>query len=190
MSYIVLVEPEQPENTGFIARLAANFEYDLKIVNPEFNLKETRTTANKAQNKIREAEIHEDLESAIKNINHLIGTKPGKGKALKNTKPRKNTSIMIGRESNGLTNKELEKCQRTVQIETSENYKSINQSHAAAILMHHFSENHSSEEKAPNKEQFKFLEKETGNEKLVELIARSDPSQDELNHLIGELKQK
>ncbi|PSH00884.1 MAG: hypothetical protein BRC30_01170 [Nanohaloarchaea archaeon SW_7_46_7] len=35
MKAVVLVEPEIPENTGFIARLADNYDAELRIVKPE-----------------------------------------------------------------------------------------------------------------------------------------------------------
>jgi len=47
MHTAILVEPEIPENTGFIARLAANFDFSLRVVNPDFNLEEARKTAKK-----------------------------------------------------------------------------------------------------------------------------------------------
>ncbi len=48
MRAVILVEPEKPENTGFIARLCENFEFELRIVNPQFNLSKARKTANNA----------------------------------------------------------------------------------------------------------------------------------------------
>ena len=58
MNTLILVEPEIPQNTGFIARLCENFEFDLRIVNPEFNLEEARKTASNAQQKIRDVRIY------------------------------------------------------------------------------------------------------------------------------------
>ena len=184
MDKVILVEPEIPENTGFTARLAANFNADIRIVNPEFNLSEARKTASSCQEKLRNAEIYETLEEAIKDLDFVVGTKPGKGIELEKFTPRKNTSLVVGRESSGLSNEELEKCDAVVHIETGE-YSSINQSHAAAILMH--SVNTRKEEKTEIK-QLKALENELG-EKTIELLKRASPTKEELNAVIGDIKE-
>jgi len=47
----------------------------------------------------------------------------------------KKMAILLGRESTGLTNKELEKCDFTITIPTSD-YKTLNVSHALAIILY------------------------------------------------------
>ncbi|MFB6099651.1 MAG: RNA methyltransferase [Candidatus Nanohalobium sp.] len=185
MEKLVLVEPEQPENTGFIARLCENFDADLRIVNPGFNLSEARKTANNAQEKIREARIYESFQEAIEDLEHVVGTKPGRGSPLKQFKPRENTSLVIGRESSGLTNEELEKCDATVHIETGE-YDSVNQSHAAAILMHSF---YTHEEGEAGVGKLEAIQKDVG-ENTMELLKRSSPTEEEVRAVIAEVKQK
>ena len=187
MRSAVIVEPEIPENTGFIARLCANFDFDLRIVNPEFNLEEAKKTASKAQEKLRTAKIFDSTEEAVEDLNFVVGTKPGRGSSLENFSPRKDTSIMIGRESSGLTNKELGLCDAVVHIQTEE-YSSINQSHAAAIMMQNFyigsreaSKNSGSEEVLENFIQIPLLK---------ELLKQANPSKDELNSLIGQMKDE
>lgn len=183
MRYIVLVEPEVPENTGFIARLCENFNFDLRIVTPEFNLSEARGTANNAQEKLRTTEIFDDLEEAVKDLDFVVGTKPGKGVSSKDFSFRENTSIMLGRESSGLTNSELELCDAVVHIQSD--YSSLNLSHAASVLMY---EAYQPENKAVNTERLKFLEKEYGG-KVRELISRASPTDEEIDRLIGELNR-
>lgn len=185
MKAVVLVEPEIPENTGFIARLCENFEFELRLVTPDFNLEEAKKTASNAQEKLREARIYESVEEAVQDLEYVAGTKPGKGVPLQEFQPRKNTSLMIGRESSGLSNQELEMCDAVIHIDTGE-YSSLNQSHAAAVLMHSF--HVGSKEKGINQEQKQVLEKTIQEPKLRELVLRSNPSEDELNHLIGQLK--
>lgn len=187
MRAVVIVEPEIPENTGFIARLAANFDFQIRVVNPDFNLEEARRTASKAQHKIREARIFDSVEEAVEDLDYIVGTKPGKGVSLKDFKPRRNTSIMIGRESSGLTNEELGLCDTTVHIET-DRYESLNQSHAAAITMHHCQI--LAEEKGPDQEQKKFLDEIIQIPLLKDLVLRSNPSKAEINSLIGQIKRE
>ena len=185
MKKAVIVEPEIPENTGFIARLAANFGFDLRIVNPRFNLEECRETANKAQDKLREAEIFDNVEKAVEDIGYIIGTKPGRGQNLSDFKASQKVSIMLGRESSGLSNEELDLCDATVHLDTS-NYSSVNLSHAAAIFMHSIASTDEDHENISEgaKEKLKQL---SGN-KTAEAVIGSNPSPSELNRIIGELK--
>lgn len=185
MKKAVIVEPEIPENTGFIARLAANFGFDLRIVNPVFNLSEARTTASGAQDKLRDARIFNSVEESVEDLEFVIGTKPGRGRKMGSIQPRQNTSIMIGRESSGLSNDELELCDAVTYIDTL-GYESINQSHAAAILFHHFSEG---DGESPANESKNYL-KQILSEKNYELVIRSNPTSGEINRLIGEIKDQ
>ena len=187
MKAVVIVEPEIPENTGFIARLAENFGFELRIVNPDFNLEEAKKTASKAQKKLRTAKIFDSSQEAVEDLEYVVGTKPGKGISLGEFQPRENTSLMIGRESSGLTNDELDLCDAVVHIETGE-YGSINQSHAAAILMHSF--HFGSKKQGISSNQKEFLEEFIQTPLLKDLVLRSNPTEDELNHLIGQIKQK
>lgn len=186
MRAVVIVEPEIPENTGFIARLAENFEFELRVVNPEFNLEDAKKTASNAQRKLREAKIFDSADKAVEDLEYTVGTKPGKGISLGEFQPRKNSSLMIGRESSGLTNDELDLCDTVVHIQTGD-YESVNQSHAAAILMHSFY--FGSEKQGISSKQKEFLEKFLQTPLLKDLVLRSNPTEDELNHLIGQIKQ-
>lgn len=187
MRAAVIVEPEVPENTGFIARLAANFEFELRVVNPDFNLEESKKTASRAQGKLREAKIFQTVEKAVEDLEFVVGTKPGKGVGLKTFEPRRNTSVMIGRESSGLKNSELDLCDAVVHIETGD-YESINQSHAASIIMHHFYIK--SGENGIQSKQKDFLDDFLQTPILRKLLMRSNPTQDEVNRLIGQIKKK
>jgi len=183
MKKAVLVEPEIPENTGFVARLAANFYFQLRIVNPDFNLSEARKTAKNAQGKLREAEIYDSVKEAVEDLDFVVGTKPGRGQKLHRFTPRDNTSLMIGRESSGLTNEELEFCDAVVEIETS-GYSSVNQSHAAAILFHKFNQSEGSGISSAQKSKLE----EIAPPEVFEAVLRSNPTNQEAGRIIGELK--
>jgi tRNA C32,U32 (ribose-2'-O)-methylase TrmJ len=185
MEKVVLVEPEIPENTGFIARLASNFEADLRIVKPGFNLSEARQTANKSQEKIRESKIFEEFKESIKDLEHVVGTKPGEGSPLVDFQPRQNSSLVIGRESSGLKTSELELCDSNVYIETGD-YSSINQSHAAAILMHRF---HTKQKGKADVEKLEAIKQDVGN-KTMELISRGSPTVKEVKAVVAEVKER
>lgn len=184
MHTAILVEPEIPENTGFIARLAANFDFSLRIVNPEFNLEEARKTAKNAQEQLRNAEIFDSVEEAVNDLDYVVGTKPKKGRALEEFETSQNTSVMIGRESSGLSNKELEMCDAVVHIRTA-GYNSLNQSHAAAVLFHSFQLRE--QKKSINQGQKKEIEKRLP-KNVAEAVLSSNPSEGDVDRMLGELK--
>jgi tRNA C32,U32 (ribose-2'-O)-methylase TrmJ len=185
MRAAVIVRPEVPENTGFIARLCGNFDFSLRVVEPEFNLEEARKTASGAQEKLRDAEIFDTVEEAVDDLEYVVGTKPGKGIEIDGLEPRENSSIMIGPESSGLSNRELQLCDAVAQIETS-GYDSLNQSHAAAIVMHRLRDDSSKGISAEQKQQ---LEQLLDGKLIEELLLRANPSRDETDRLLGELHE-
>jgi tRNA/rRNA methyltransferase len=187
MHTVILVEPEIPENTGFIARLAANFDFSMRIVSPGFNLEEARKTAKNAQGKLRNAEIFDSVEKAVDDLDYVIGTKPGKGNALEQFETSQNTSVMIGRESSGLSNEELELCDAVVHIETA-GYNSLNQSHAAAIFFHKLQTTDGKDKEGVSKGQVNELN-EILPENVAETLLEANPSKSKVNRILGELKQ-
>ncbi len=186
MAAVVVVEPETPENTGFIARLAANFDFELRLVNPDFNLSEARETASAAQDKLRDARIFSSVEAAVEDLDYVAGTKPGRGISLEDFSPRNNTSVMIGRESSGLTNEELELCDTVIHIGTG-GYESLNQSHAASIFLYELSR---AEDEGVSPDQKEKLEELLGGGFLPGIVIRANPTSEELDRLIGELRER
>ncbi|MEF8880740.1 MAG: RNA methyltransferase [Candidatus Nanohaloarchaea archaeon] len=182
MRSIVLVEPEIPENTGFIARLCSNFNFKLRLVNPDFNLSECRSTAQNCQGILREAKIFDSLDEAIADLDFVVGTKPDKGLNCRDFEFRENTSIVLGRESSGLTNSELEICDSIVHID-AQGYSSLNLSHAAGILMYQASK---VEDKNVDNDRLDAVESKTG-KNLRDLIARASPTDSEIDRVLSEL---
>lgn len=184
MENIIAVEPEIPENTGFLARLAANYSVNLRIVNPEFNLKEARKSASSCQGKLRDAEIFDTVENTVEGLDFVVGTKPGKGIPVKDFEPRDNTSVMLGRESDGLSNRELELCDAVVHLDLP-GYSSMNLSHAAAAILQEFSE--SSETGMTQKQRDKIQELAPG--EVGKALIRSNPSKTQAGEIIAELME-
>jgi TrmH family RNA methyltransferase len=182
MRSILLVEPEVPENTGFISRLCSNFQFELKIVNPGFNLSECRATAQNSQEVLRNARIYDDLDKALADLEFVVGTKPGKGLESREFSFRENTSLMLGRESSGLTNSELEKCDAVVYIDTP-GYESLNLSHAAGILMYQASD---AEGLNIDSDRLDVIEQKSGSN-LRDIVARASPTDEEIDSILKEL---
>ncbi|MBU1031280.1 MAG: RNA methyltransferase [Nanoarchaeota archaeon] len=152
MISIVLVEPENQGNIGAIARLIANFEFEkLILINPKCKIEEEAyNRAKHAQKILKKAKISDF--SKLKKFDYLIGTTAKLGSdyniprcpvtpeqlAEKISKLEKKTKIAIlfGREGTGLTNEELKMCDFTVTIPGSENYPTLNLSHAVGIILY------------------------------------------------------
>ena len=139
---IVLVEPETSENIGFVSRIMKNFGFNkLIIVNPKCNLDKAYVTAMHGRDILRNAEIVDEIpkfEFTIatsaklgmkRNLRRIYIPSYEVGEYI-----RENTGILFGRESSGLTNKEIEKADVLVHIPTT-NYKALNLSHAVGIIL-------------------------------------------------------
>ncbi|RLE55117.1 MAG: hypothetical protein DRJ40_09185 [Thermoprotei archaeon] len=148
---IVLVEPEYEINIGYVARVMKNFEfYELYIVNPKVQIGEiARKFASHAVDVLESAVIVNKLDEAIDDVDVVIGTtgKPGHDYLVHRIavppwelkyclKMEGRVAILFGRESIGLTNEELEKCDIIVTIPANPEYPIMNVSHAAAVVLY------------------------------------------------------
>lgn len=150
MISIILVEPEQEGNVGAIARVMKNFGFSkLILVNPKCNhlSEEARKRAKNAQDVLKKAKI---CSWAKINFDFLIGTtakigtdfniprSPLTPNDLRNALQHKgrNVGLIFGRESHGLNNKEIEKCDFVVKIPANSRYETLNISHAVAIILY------------------------------------------------------
>ncbi|MEM2906604.1 MAG: RNA methyltransferase [Candidatus Odinarchaeota archaeon] len=149
---IVLMEPESSGNIGAIARLMKNFGLkELILVKPiaEVN-SETINFAGHGVDIVNSIKIVDSLEDALKNIDLVIGTT---AIAASDYNPVRNcissheldkldlakkgrTAIIFGRESKGLSNRELNRCDFTVTIPAEPAYMTLNVSQAASIIFY------------------------------------------------------
>ena len=150
---VVLVEPNGPINVGSIARLCANFEVnELRIVSPQcdiFSL-EAKKMALKGQMYIDNCNVFNNLKQAIFDCDLVLATcgRIDLGKDIKCESPEalskwissfdgiNNLAILFGREDRGLSNSELFLAHKIFNIKTSQNYPSLNISHAASIILY------------------------------------------------------
>ncbi|MCK4566966.1 MAG: TrmJ/YjtD family RNA methyltransferase [Candidatus Thorarchaeota archaeon] len=157
---VVLVEPEEPGNVGFVSRVLANFGVqELRIVG--WDPREDMTAqifSVRANNILDSARIFDDLPSALENIEAAWATSARAGrnhsvtralvplKELPDPTPLEGKiALVFGRESSGLTNEELGLCELAFTIPTSETYPSLNLSHAVAVVLHHLFSNYALE---------------------------------------------
>lgn len=151
MDRAIVLEPEYAGNAGFVARAVDNFGIDeLVFVNPQCELGEdAKTRAAHAQETLERARVVDTLEPVLEDLDLVVGT-TGKRAGAENmhrhaTPPREafdgisretRLGILLGREGNGLSNAELDRCDMVVSIPTSGDYPVMNLSHAAAVLFY------------------------------------------------------
>jgi len=150
---VVLVEPEHDGNVGSIARLMENFGLEeLWLVNPKTPLgDEARAYACHAKELLTKAIRVELLEEAIAGVSLVVGTTAILPKRTANILRTAVTpegfcrivrpiagivALLLGRESRGLSNEELQKCDLIVSIPASHEYRTLNIASAAAILFY------------------------------------------------------
>ena len=153
---VVLVEPKGPINVGSIARLCSNFDVkELRIVSPKcdiFSL-EAKKMALKGQRYIDNCKKFNSIEQALFDCDLVLAT-CGRidlsndiecdspeviSKWISSFKEINNLAILFGREDRGLTNSELFFAHKIFNIKTSQNYPSLNLSHAVSIILYELS---------------------------------------------------
>lgn len=147
---ILLVQPENPDNIGAVARAMKNMKLgSLRIVHPPDGWKvSARKMAVAAADLLETAELFESVKEAIKNSTLVIGTtrRPRRFQAnhidfaealhkidtvLKRRQP---VTIMFGKESKGLDNESLDYCDWVTTIPANPVYPSINLAQAVMIV--------------------------------------------------------
>ena len=150
---VVLVEPSGPINVGSIARLCSNFEInELRIVAPKcdiFSL-EAKKMALKGQKYIDNCKFFNSIEQSIFDCDLVLATCgridlsndikcesiEGISTWISSFKEINNIGILFGREDRGLSNSELLFAHKIFNIKTSQNYPSLNLSHAVSIILY------------------------------------------------------
>ena len=150
---VVLVEPNGPINVGSIARLCSNFGVnELRIVSPQcdvFSL-EVKKMALKGQSYIDNCKIFNTIPEAIFDCDLVLATcgRIDLSKNIECESPEEiskwissfekinNLGILFGREDRGLSNNELLFAHKIFNIKTSQNYPSLNLSHAVSIILY------------------------------------------------------
>jgi TrmH family RNA methyltransferase len=130
----------------------ANFEFtNLYLINPCKLDGECYSRAMHANYILDNAKIFKTFNEAIKNLDYIIATSSIDSKNIKkhlrNSIFLKKASekifeingkvgIVFGREDYGMLNEEIAECDIMVKIPTSEEYKSLNLSHAVALFLY------------------------------------------------------
>ena len=150
--YVVFVECETSGNVGFLARTMANFGLkNLVLINPCKLKDDAYYQSMHARNIVESAEIYDTLDHFLesKGIDFIIGTTGSPGgsynlsripimpeELAEKINPYNKIALLFGREGDGLTNNEIDKCDIVVSIPTDPSYPVMNITHAAAIIFY------------------------------------------------------
>jgi tRNA/rRNA methyltransferase len=147
--HFILVEPARPANVGACARALKTMGFrSLRLVNPSESVgTEARRLAYGAQDVLEQAGWYSDLESAVADIDFLIGT-TAERRTVKHdyyrceqvpdliaakAKAVTNVGLLFGREARGLTNAELARCDILTGIPMATDYPSLNLAQAVMV---------------------------------------------------------
>lgn len=145
---IVLVNPQLPENIGFVARAMDNCGLkDLLIVNPREqwpNEVSLKVSAN-SKNIILKTKIYNSLDKALESFSFVVATSARKrflqkpyqnnaNKLFEQFPNNKKIAIIFGPENSGLSNENLKLADVIFNISTSNSNSSMNLSHAVLLI--------------------------------------------------------
>ena len=145
----VLVEPSHPGNIGAVARAMKTMGLSrLALVRPEqFPSAEATARASGADDVLYHATLFDDLPSALADCVLTVGTSARRrtlewpelspreaAPVLLEAAARGPVGVVLGRESSGLTNGELERCQYLLRIPANPEYSSLNLAAAAQVV--------------------------------------------------------
>ena len=147
---VTLVQPKGPVNVGHLARLVSNFGAEkLYLVEPAVDISVAAVYASHASAVLDHAVVT-TFEKVRKENELLVATTAVKAAKKSNVIRRAvrpdrlhdilssatTSSLVFGRDTTGLTNKEIGMCDVTTTIETAPSYRALNVGHAAAIILY------------------------------------------------------
>ena len=146
---IVLHKPRYPENIGSAARAMRNMGVkQLIVVNPEnYDARRALTLATHAASEvILQATFCSDLAHAVSDFNYVVGTTARMGgqrqilkhpadlaKKLVPISQKNSIAVIFGPEDRGLTNEDIRRCHKMVNIPTAE-FSSINLAQSVMLI--------------------------------------------------------
>ena len=162
---IVLVEPSHPGNIGATARAMKTMGHtQLRLVNPRsFPDPVANRRAAGAEDILQQAQCYNTLEAALADCQIIFATSnrprtlqwpvysPEDAVSYCADYPQHTIALVMGRESNGLSNTELNQCHGQITIPTHSAYRSLNLAQAVQILTYCFSQNLKSDKPLPIK---------------------------------------
>jgi len=147
---VVLNEPQDPVNIGSVVRVMKNMGLgNLRVVRPaDFDAYRIQGVAHTGVDIIESTRLFDNLEEAIADARLVIGTS-ARGRRVRRSyrRPREaateilqaatsgeEVALVFGREDRGLSNDQLDHCNRVVVIPTDPEHSSLNLAQAVLVL--------------------------------------------------------
>ena len=147
---VTIVGAEYPVNLGYTARLMKNFGLRrLYLVSPNCDMRAASVYASHGVDVLKDAEVV--TLTRVRKKHHLLlattaitarrGANVGRTavrpeEAVPLVVASESASLVFGRDTTGLTNEEISRCDLVTSVETRTGYRTLNVSHAAAILLY------------------------------------------------------
>ena len=176
----ILVEPSHPGNVGAAARAIGTMGFkNLSLVKPtKHPHPESRARSSGGLEILLNAKVFETLDEAVADSSLVIGTTARERRisvpidsihesteGIFKTSLNQKVSIVFGPETSGLSNDDIDRCNRLVYIPTGEMYSSLNLAMAVQVIAYQInlsffglSEDQSQRELASGKEMELFFE--------------------------------
>lgn len=151
----LLVEPAVPENVGAAARAIKTMGFtDLRLINPcDFLNTKARMLAHASHDILENAKVYTSLADAIEDLDFVVATSAKQrwikqdiipsDKLLQFLEGKEDTiskiGVVFGREESGLTNDEINLCNRVTTIPLASPYPSINLAQSVMIYAYSLS---------------------------------------------------
>lgn len=146
--FILLVQPQLPENIGAVARAMMNFGLtDLRLISPLVDPLDPKAvaTAAGADPLLQNCQIFDSFEAAVADLHTIYGTCATLRHMIKPYFPLKDAvqkiiveegrvGIVFGPERTGLTNDQLARCHGIIQIPTHPEFSSLNLAQAVLLI--------------------------------------------------------
>lgn len=148
---VVLVQPTHPGNVGATARAMANMGVTrLVLVKPrDFPSSTATARATGAEHILRAAEVVDELDQAIADCTLVVGASarlrsivwpqlpvPDAMQKAAQIARQTEVALVFGRESRGLSNRELERCHYLVRIAVDAAFPSLNLAAAVMVFLY------------------------------------------------------
>ena len=147
---VVLNEPQDPVNIGSVVRVMKNMGLrHLRLVRPaDFDAYRIQGVAHTGVDVIESTKLFDSLEEAVADTRLVVGTSARGRRVRRNyRRPREAASevlqavgsgedvaLVFGREDRGLSNDQLDHCDRVVVIPTDPDHSSLNLAQAVLVL--------------------------------------------------------
>ena len=160
---VTLVGPEYPVNVGYTARLIKNFGVrKLYLIGPNFDRRVASVYASHAADVIESSEeldfdslrdrhdllVATTAVTAIRrtNVDRLSVTPEDMTRYVSSSR---SASLVFGRDTTGLRNEELARCDLVTSVATGTNYRTLNVSHSVGILLYSLSRRRAEKRRLP-----------------------------------------